>query len=208
MDKTKLFFLFSFLLLPFQAGALERTPTAYPSELELVREAMADSLPACFATIPLPPQVGVRLKALSENKANWLVENCLTKMLLEKGCYAVRTSEEINPTVPLSHKYTLSYRIADLKFEYWHPKGSIFKKKSIRRRMRLDCFFFLSEAQSPAVVWSKWMQIQREDLVPAGGEKALKNDIFSQRATLQDKSRWIEILVVVGVIGSMIYTLF
>ena len=132
----------------------------------------------------------------------------LVKILLEKGCYVVRTSREANPAVPLSYEYILSYRIADLKFEYWYPKASIFKKRSIRRRMRLDCFFFLSEAQSPVVLWSKWMQIQRQDLVPAGAEEALKDEIFSDRTILRDKNRWIEILVVVGVIGSMIYTLF
>lgn len=208
MDRTSLFVLFSFLLLPFQAGASERVSTACPSELELVTEAIADSLPVCFATVPLAPQTGVRLKALTENETNWLVENCLTKILLEKGCYVVRTSREANPAVPLSYEYILSYRIADLKFEYWHPKASIFKKRSIRRRMRLDCFFFLSEAQSPIVLWSKWMQIQRQDLVPAGAEEALKDEIFSDRTILRDKNRWIEILVVVGVIGSMIYTLF
>jgi hypothetical protein len=44
--------------------------------------------------------------------------------------------------------------------------------------------------------------------VPAAGEEALKTDIFSQRTILEDKNRWIEILVVVGVISSMAYTLF
>ena len=208
MGKIKLFLLLSFLFLPFQARALERTATACLNELELVRGAMADSLPVFFADIPLVSQTGVRLKALTENKANWLMENSLTKMLLEQGYYTVRPSEETNSAVPSSPKHTLSYRIADLKFEYWHPRGSIFKKKFIRRRMRLDCFFSLSEPKSSVIVWSKWMQFQQEDLVPAGGEEALKNDIFSQRTILQDKSRWIEILVVVGVISSMAYTLF
>ncbi len=208
MGKIKLFLLLSFLFLPFQVRALERTATACLNELELVRGAMADSLPVFFADIPLVSQTGVRLKALTENKANWLMENSLTKMLLEQGYYTVRPSEETNSAVPSSPKYTLSYRIADLKFEYRHPRGSIFKKKFIRRRMRLDCFFSLSEPQSSVIIWSKWMHIQWEDLVPAGGEEALKNDIFSQRTVLQDKSRWLEILVVVGVISSMAYTLF
>lgn len=208
MGKIKLFLLLSFLFLPFQTAALEKRAIAYLSELELVRGAMADSLPVCFAGIPLASRIGVRLKALTENKANWLMENSLTKMLLEQGYYTVRPSEETNSAVPSSPNHTLSYRIADLKFEYWHPRGSIFKKKFIRRRMRLDCFFSLSEPKSSVIVWSKWMHIQWEDLVPAAGEEALKNDIFSQRTVLQDKSRWIEILVVVGVISSMAYTLF
>ncbi|HID96068.1 MAG TPA: hypothetical protein EYP53_08455 [Candidatus Latescibacteria bacterium] len=188
-----------------EIGDVER----YPTDLEFARQAILKSVSFIVPKISIPQEGNIVLEAVDKSKNNWLIEECLIEVLLKQGYRVVRgmKGDSLRPNASVTASYMISYRIADMRLEYRYGTWSPLVPRFVKRRIQSNFLLKLIDSGAGTVLWSGWSNVEEEDVVPAKYTDLLRSNRLSERIIIKGENGWIEALVILGVVGSIVYIL-
>lgn len=191
----------------FPGIPLAADPGTFPTDVELVKGAVDDGIRSTIPRLPLTRGDRVALKPKTDHRNNWMVQDALTQILLGKGYQVVHApsdSERVELEKPC---YTLAFRIAEIWLNYTHH-GGWFRTKTIHREGGATFSLALMAPPHEMIIWAERIHAHAEDVVPAGLDRLLSNSAVLEQNVLDKKSRWLEGVVMLGLVTGFVYLSF
>lgn len=192
-------------------GAIVRTPSApdrdegFPTDLEFVQDIAADSFREVLGEMPLEKAMRVAVVGQPSQKNDWIVRDALARTLLEEGYALVQAEQDSISGSEEEASYTLSFRLIGLRLEGQYRGSRLWGRRRMMRRGLVDFGLRLTDNRDGAVVWAKQRTGQGEDTVPAAYSRTLEVPDAIPREMIEKESHWLEGVVVVGIITSLVY---
>jgi hypothetical protein len=196
-------------LLALTGIALRPAPTAasseaYAPDIAFVRAAVRGCLEEKLSGIPLEPGDTVAVVATADEKRNWLVEDVLVGLALDRGLHVI-LPREAGQSAPRPG-YALRFRLADLALNCFPERKGLLGRAVTTRRLRFDVFLSLAD-RNGHIVWTSWATAARAEAIPSQHDVRLESSDFLSRNVIESESKLTEIVVVGGVVGSLLYLL-
>ena len=195
----------------FGCGAIVRTPSTsdreerFPTDLEFMQDIAADSFREILGEMPLGKAMRVAVVGQPSQKNNWIVRDALARTLLEEGYTLVQAEQDSVADPEEGAFYTLSFRLIGLQLEGQYRGSKLWGCRRMMRRGMVDFGLRLTDSRDGAVVWAKQRTGQEEDTVPAAYIRTLEVPDAIPREMIEKESHWLEGVVVVGIITSLVY---
>lgn len=193
--------LVALLLLPAAVG----TTHAFAPDVVFVQQAVESGLASPFAALALEAGDTLLVRSASEDKKDWLLEDALIRLALERGVHVVRAAE--NRDTAHARTYALTFRLVGLALNAFPEHRGLLRRAMTTRQVRFDAFLSLTD-RSGHVVRTCWARTERSDCVPSGYDARLEDTGFLARNVVEGQSKLTELVVVTGVVGSLVYLLF
>jgi uncharacterized protein YlxP (DUF503 family) len=177
----------------------------YARDVVFVKEAVESCLAARFAPIPLKAGDSLLVQSAAENEKDWLVEDPLIRLALDRGIHVVRAIA--GKGASQRGRYVLSFRLIDLALNSFPEHRGILRRAMTTRQVKFDAFLSLTDG-SQHVIWTAWAHLGHAEVVPSRYDARLENSDFLKRNVMESQSKLMELLVVSGVVSSLVYLLF
>lgn len=191
----------------FPGISLAADLSTVPTDVELIKGAIGDEIRSILPRLPLNRGDRVTLEPKTDRKNNWMVQDALTQTLLEEGYQVVRAPSDSNQVQREEPRYTLLFRIAEIWLNYTYRKGW-FRAKTIHRESGATFSLTLTAPPDGTVIWAQQIHARTDDVVPAKADRLLGDATVLSRTVLDKKSRWLEGIVVLGLVTGFVYLSF
>lgn len=195
------------ILICFPSVSLSADLGTLPTDVELVKGAMEDAIRSVLPQLPLNKGDWVILKPRTDHANNWMVRDALTQTLLEAGYQVVRAPLDLARVERGAPCYTLLFRLAEIWLDYTHH-GGWFRAKTIHREGGATFSLVLTAPPDGTVIWAKRLHARAEDVVPAKADRIVGDAAVLNPTVLDTKSRWLEGIVMLGLVTGFVYLSF
>ena len=195
----------------FLASACAAEDQQYPTNLELIGQAVkkaADSMEIA------PPRGGSNQLALDAGQgsdASWLLDSVLKEHLLGLG-WVIQADARGPDSAGADEGFLLKLRIADLSLQYTRSwRRYVLAGKVVERTARVSLYYELVDLADDRVVASSNVGSEAVDIVPASKLSALSNPNYSFASPQLEKGQWDRYLeggLVIAIIGVLVYLFY
>lgn len=195
------------MLIGFARISPAADPGDFPTDVELVKGAIRNAIRSVLPQLPLNKGDRVILKPRTDHANNWMVRDALTQTLLEAGYQVVRAPSDSARVGREKPCYTLLFRLAEIWLAYTHHDGW-FRTKTIHREGGAMFSLALTTPPDGTVIWAKQLHARADDVVPAKADRIVRDTAILNPTVLDTKSRWLEGIVVFGLVMVFVYLSF
>ena len=172
------------------------------TDVEMVNEALCESLGRVLADLPLGDGARVELEADASSQKNWIVEDALTHALMAQGYRPVL--ENSGQTCSVLH-----YRLVEAKVVYtprrggWNPFRDGYRRESYG-----DVLLKLEDGGAHNVVWARSVAIRDMDEVSSDAHKWLGSAKAVDRTEVEPDYRVVEMSLSGLIVGGLFFVFF
>jgi hypothetical protein len=182
----------------------------YPSNLELIGQAVKQAANSMKVAPPERSVPVLEIRAGEGDEASWLLESVLKEHLLGLGWQIKADSQ--TPDSSSSGGYLLKMRVATLGLEYGRSwRRYLFGSKVVERIARVALYYELIDRADGRVLVSSDVTEEAVDVVPASMLKSLSTSKYSFTSPKLEKGQWDRYLeggLVIAIIGVLVYLFY
>ena len=197
--------------LVFMAVACEAEERIYPTNLELIGQAVRKAADSMEIAPPPGSSPQLAIEAGQGSDASWLLDSVLKEHLLGLG-WNIQANSRGADSVGADEGYLLKLRIADLGLKYARSwRRYVLAGKVVERVARVSLYYELIDRADDSVVYSSNVSSEAVDVVPASMLSTLSNPNYSFASPELEKGQWDRYLeggLVVAIIGVLVYLFY
>ncbi len=175
----------------------------YPTDLQLLGSAFDKELERVLEGLSLPRGTQIYLQPDGEEKANWLVEDVLTRALMHRGYQISLKAAEVGEM----DEGVMYYRMTDSRIVYTPRKKRLNLFGSRRLRQAYGDLFLRLERVGK-VAWANRVPAYITDEVPADKMELLGGSDMVERTIVEPDFKLIERGLSASIIGGLLYIFF
>jgi len=208
---TKGFVLSLGLVLVLGLGPAVGAEKTYPTNVELVEQAVKIAGDAMELTPPAggTPEIGIVITGSSEGA--WLLENVLKESVIRAG-WDLKARPDTTDSTSVSPAFELKVRIVELGLTYGKSwRRYLVSGKRVERIARASIFYDLVETSRDVVLVSSNANGEVRDVVPASVLPSLSDSKNAFASPTLEKSQWdryVEGGLVLAIVGVLIYLFY
>lgn len=173
---------------------------AWPTDLELLSQALGQAVERELRDLPLPPATQVCLEPYEKGEKNWVIDDALLEALLRQG-YRVTLKQQGAAAAALLH-----YRLADARVVYTPAGWNPFRARQ-RREAYGELYVHLEEADR-RISWMRRIRAYLADEVPADQAEVLGAAALVKRTQVEAQHKLVERGLSASIIGGLFYIFF
>ncbi len=183
----------------------------YPTNLELIGQAVRQAADSMDIAPPPGPKPNLAIDAGQGSDAAWLLDSVLKKHLLGLG-WNIQANSKDRDSTGTDGGYLLEMRIADLGLHYGRSwRRYVLGGKVVERVARVSLYYELIDLADDRVVVSSNVGSETVDVVPASRLSALSNPTYPFASPKLEKGQWDRYLeggLVMAIIGVLVYLFY
>lgn len=200
----------SFTCLICFAAACLAEGLPYPSNLELIGQAVRRAANSMNVTPPERSVPVLEVRAGEGDDASWLLESVLKEHLLGLG-WRIRAGSQTADSTD-GEGYLLEMRVASLGLQYGRSwRRYLFGSKVVERIASVALYYELIDRADGSVLVSSDVTEEVVDVVPASMLKSLSSPKYSFASPKLEKGQWDRYLeggLVIAIIGVLVYLFY
>ncbi len=183
----------------------------YPTNLELIGQAVRQAADAMEIAPPPGPGPQLAIDAGQGSDASWLLESMLKEHLLGLG-WSIQADSKDTDSAATDEGFLLRMQVADLGLQYGRSwRRYVLGGKMVERVARVALYYELVDLTDDRVVISSNVGSEAVDVVPASMLPALSNPKYSFASPQLEKGQWDRYLeggLVIAIIGVLVYLFY
>jgi hypothetical protein len=207
----KAFTMWFVLVLTLGLGSASSGERTYPTNIELVEQAIKIAADSMKLTPPAGGGSEIEIEISAPSDAAWLIENVLKEKLIGAG-WNLKARPDSTDSVAMDTGFALRMRIVDLGLIYGKSwRRYLVVGKRVQRIARASVFYDLVDRSQGVVLASSDVNGEVRDVVPSSALPSLADSKYGFASPTLDKSQWdryVEGGLVLAIVGVLIYLFY